>query len=265
MSRKALLIGINYIGTDSALNGCINDVLNIKRFLIENFELPEKNIVLLTEASGLPELLPTKANIIRNIHWLVEGATSESKLFIHYSGHGTYIKDTSGDENDGRDECLCPLDYQKSGLIKDDTLKRILVDPLPKYCQLFGIFDCCHSGTVLDLRFNYLFHANKRNQEYVMTLEKNAKATEASVVILSGCLDNQTSADYFESSTNQYSGALTFSFLRAYERLSANNKKVNCMNLMRLLYTYIKKGRFTQNPKISTGKLTNLDSKITIL
>ena len=42
MSKKALLIGINYIGTSSALNGCINDVENIKRYLLTKDYREEK-------------------------------------------------------------------------------------------------------------------------------------------------------------------------------------------------------------------------------
>jgi hypothetical protein len=33
--RKALLIGINYIGTRSELRGCINDVHNVRNFLMQ--------------------------------------------------------------------------------------------------------------------------------------------------------------------------------------------------------------------------------------
>lgn len=32
--RKALLIGINYFNTSSALRGCINDAHNVQKFLI---------------------------------------------------------------------------------------------------------------------------------------------------------------------------------------------------------------------------------------
>jgi metacaspase-1 len=32
---------------------------------------------------------------------------------MHYSGHGTQIPDDDGDEADGMDEALCPVDYQK--------------------------------------------------------------------------------------------------------------------------------------------------------
>lgn len=35
--NKALLIGINYFGTSSQLNGCINDVYNVRKYLGERF------------------------------------------------------------------------------------------------------------------------------------------------------------------------------------------------------------------------------------
>ena len=43
-------------------------------------------------------------------------------LIIHYSGHGTYTKDHSGDEADGVDEAL----YLFDGMLIDDDLSEIL-------------------------------------------------------------------------------------------------------------------------------------------
>ena len=37
MSKIALLIGINYIGTDSELSGCINDINETKDVLINKY------------------------------------------------------------------------------------------------------------------------------------------------------------------------------------------------------------------------------------
>ena len=37
MTKYALLIGINYRGTFAALNGCINDVQDIKALIIPSF------------------------------------------------------------------------------------------------------------------------------------------------------------------------------------------------------------------------------------
>lgn len=39
--KRALLIGINYTGTANALNGCINDVNNVKQFLIGLYNFKE--------------------------------------------------------------------------------------------------------------------------------------------------------------------------------------------------------------------------------
>ena len=38
------------------------------------------------------------------------------------AGHGGSVEDTSGDEVDGMDETLCPVDYQESGMITDDEI-----------------------------------------------------------------------------------------------------------------------------------------------
>ena len=46
-------------------------------------------------------------------------------MFIQYAGHGTNIRDDNNDENDGRDECLVPLDYRGNNYIRDDYLASI--------------------------------------------------------------------------------------------------------------------------------------------
>ena len=66
--------------------------------------------------------------------------------------------DTNGDEVDGYDEALCPLDFETSGVIVDDEVNETLVRPLPRGAKLHAVVDACHSGTILDLpylcRFN---------------------------------------------------------------------------------------------------------------
>ena len=81
MSKKALLIGINYRGTNSALNGCINDVGNIHNFLKEEFKLQNNEIRILTEDHSQK---PTKNNILDGFDWLSKNAKPGDKLFLHY-------------------------------------------------------------------------------------------------------------------------------------------------------------------------------------
>lgn len=153
--RKALLIGINYIGSNNALRGCINDVRNMQRFLMQRGGYMEGDMVVLTDDSNNAMQMPTRANILRAMQWLVRGAAPGDSLFFHYSGHGGEEKDLDGDEVDGMDECIYPVDFQQSGSIIDDIMHDIMVRPLPAGCRLTAIFDSCHSGTALDLPFTY--------------------------------------------------------------------------------------------------------------
>lgn len=84
--RKALLIGINYFGQRGQLRGCINDVKNMSAFLHENFGYQRDDMVILTDDQQNPMSQPTKQNILRAMHWLVNGARPNDSLFFHYSG-----------------------------------------------------------------------------------------------------------------------------------------------------------------------------------
>ena len=70
-------------------------------------------------------------------------------------GHGGKVRDDGVDEEDGYDETLIPLDYGTEGQIRDDDLLKNLVIPMARGVFVTSIMDCCHSGTVLDLPFNF--------------------------------------------------------------------------------------------------------------
>ncbi|KAH3680207.1 hypothetical protein WICMUC_000472 [Wickerhamomyces mucosus] len=152
--KKALLVGINYIGTSNQLRGCINDVHNVRNFLIQN-GYDEGDIVVLTDDQTQRIKVPFRENIIKAIGWLVNGAEPNDSLFFHYSGHGSQVKDVDGDEDDGYDETIVPLDFETEGQIIDDELHDRLVKPLKPGVRLTALFDSCHSGSVLDLPYMY--------------------------------------------------------------------------------------------------------------
>ena len=71
-------------------------------------------------------------------------------------GHGGRIRDDDyGEEEDGFDETLVPVDYASSGQIRDDDLYDNLVCAMPQGSTLVALMDCCHSATVLDLPYKY--------------------------------------------------------------------------------------------------------------
>ena len=142
---SSLGIEIDENDVNNRLNGCINDVNNMKKYLLQQ-GYTEENINVLTDKTFIK---PTRNNIIQYILDLV---TSNAKtMFLHYSGHGFWIPDKDNDEVDGRDEVLVPLDY-KHGLISDDQLRGLLSFSKPN-THLTILLDCCHSGTGMDLPF----------------------------------------------------------------------------------------------------------------
>ena len=65
--KKALLIGINYINDpDSSLQGCIEDVINMRNMLIDAYDYDVSNILTLRDDAIVTENQPTRDNIINN-------------------------------------------------------------------------------------------------------------------------------------------------------------------------------------------------------
>ena len=152
--QRAVLIGINYKGQKGQLSGCHNDVLNVAQYLKEVQGFKEKNITILMDDDMHKP--PTKSAIISAYKRLVKQSKEGDVVFCHYSGHGGRLPDDNGDENDGYDETLIPLDFQKCGQIRDDDLLKILIHPMPANVTMTCLMDCCHSGTVLDLPYRFV-------------------------------------------------------------------------------------------------------------
>lgn len=110
MGKRAVLIGCNYPGTKAELRGCVNDVWNMKKCLINIYGFSERDIVLLIDTHH-SYTQPTGKNIRLALSKLVRSAKPRDALFVHYSGHGTRLPAESDDEdNTGYDECIVPTD-----------------------------------------------------------------------------------------------------------------------------------------------------------
>ncbi|KAI3826850.1 hypothetical protein L1987_00908 [Smallanthus sonchifolius] len=222
--KKAVIVGISYRFSRHELKGCINDAKCMKYLLINKFQFPESSIIMLTEDETDPYKIPTKQNMRMALFWLVQGCQPGDSLVFHYSGHGSRQRNYNGDEVDGYDETLCPLDFETQGMIVDDEINATIVKPLPVGVKLHAIIDACHSGTVLDLPF--LCRMNRSGQ-YVWEdhrprsgIWKGSNGGE--VISISGCDDDQTSADTSALSKITSTGAMTFCFIQAIEHGNAS-------------------------------------------
>ncbi|KAI9014948.1 caspase domain-containing protein [Gaertneriomyces semiglobifer] len=316
--KKALLVGVNYFGTSSELRGCINDVKNIKNFLVEvyNFRDTPDSMITLTDDQTNWHLKPLKQNILQAMMWLVKGivlttlgdsqpfwnlmimtysspgAQAGDSLFFHFSGHGSQQSDKDGDESDGMDETICPEDYQRAGQITDDQMNNILVKSLPPGVRLTALFDCCHSGSSMDLPFTYLPDGTLKEKTQAKRLGAAAKNVAqgfmrggivgagmslfqaagsvvnngpsreqlvqtkgnqfADVIMLSGCKDRQTSAD--TRIEGSATGAMTYAFTTALRQARNPTYGQMLQHIRDIL-----QGQYSQRPQLSTGRAMDMN------
>ncbi|CAK1359329.1 Metacaspase-1A [Cercospora beticola] len=281
--RKALLIGINYFGQRGQLRGCINDVKNLSGYLNQFFNYKREDMVILTDDQQNPMSQPTKQNILRAMHWLVKDARPNDSLFFHYSGHGGQTKDLDGDEDDGYDEVIYPVDFRQAGHIVDDEMHRIMVAPLQPGVRLTAIFDSCHSGSALDLPYIYStqgvlkepnlakeagqgllgivgsyakgdiggmlstatgFFKKATKGDDVYQKNLRTKTSPADVIMWSGSKDSQTSSD--ASIGGQATGAMSWAFVTALKK----NPQQSYVQLLNSIRDELE-GKYSQKPQLS--------------
>ncbi len=201
--------------------------MQMKGLLIDVYGFDPASIVTLRDDD--PSNMPRKERIVRELQALV--AANPASFFLMYSGHGTQVSDTSRDEADGKDEVIVPCDMQ---VIKDDELNAILA---PYKGTGVALFDCCHSGTILDLRYNGVNAAN-------------TAATAGGLICFGGCQDNDLAAETFSDVAGLPQGAATTALITVLRRLKY-------FPAVEALWTAVKlelKGNgFTQVPQLSSS------------
>ena len=248
---KAILAGINYRQSDKnmQLNGCVNDALNMRSMLLKQYNFREQDIILLVdEEHEASNGFPTKDAILSSLKDAVSKSRSLESIWFHYSGHGASMKDTSGDEIDGKDEYLIPCDVYQNGIIIDDDMFKILNE---SKCPVFLTIDCCHSGSACDLTYSFSII----NNQYVSRrVEHRRKMKNMNVYMLSGCRDNQTSADAQfmnpDGNGTTAEGAFTKGLI---ESLKANNYNVSLFKLFLDVTNFLKQCEFPQRTVFSSS------------
>lgn len=260
--KRALIVGINYEGTQHELRGCINDALNIEKFLLEEQKFDEIKLCLEAKA--------TTKGILEELKWLVTGVVPGDVIVFHYSGHGSQIR--SEVEPDGLDEIICPVDLDwKEKVITDKELKQVF-QGVPNGVNITAIFDCCHSGNVLDQNESYmpaeseelLVEVSQENRhsdgsrflpmpadiEHYIRKEKleirkfvTSRDVNRSALLIATAASHQTAADAFIQ--GMYQGAGTAAMLNAVRNGSRTYK-----NIANKMVAYMVEYNFTQRPQL---------------
>jgi hypothetical protein len=193
--KKAICAGINnYPGSSNDLQGCINDANDWSKLLqLNGFET---KIILDKQA--------TRKNLLDELENLIMNADAEDTVVFTYSGHGTNVIDTSGDEDDGYDEAL----YVYDGVLLDDALRAVIQKTKPGV-HLVIISDSCFSGTVTRVSPTGIPRYMKTDEiPPHFKLKKKLLSEEDMVeILLSGCDDDEYSYDAYIN--GRWSGAFS--------------------------------------------------------
>ncbi|KAG1729144.1 peptidase C14, caspase domain-containing protein [Suillus lakei] len=148
-NKKALLVAVRSVEGFPILHHAHEDAESLKYLLIDKFNYPEANVVLMKDDAMHPKhLWPSRKQILHQIAKMVKDASANDQFFFYYSGHGHQITCDHHTESDGMDEVI----YAHTGhYIVDNKLRKLLVEPLPQGSKLFALWDSCHSETILDL------------------------------------------------------------------------------------------------------------------
>jgi uncharacterized caspase-like protein len=221
-NKWVLLVGIDdyKAGHISDLRGCVNDVMLMRDILVGKFNVPTGNIKILINEQA------TRKAIINAIKThLINNSKANDIVILHFSGHGSQMEDSSGDENDGLEETLVPHDSRTAGVydINDDEINGLLNQLTEKTKNVTFIFDSCHSGdaaragnTVRMIKPDNRpppqsadFAISSRSGEGITDMRLN----DSQYVLISGCQAKELSNE--AKFNGQRHGALTWYLSRA--------------------------------------------------
>ena len=250
MSKKALCIGINdYPGTANDLKGCVNDASDWAA------ELGRRGFTV----TKLLDAQATKAGMVGAIRNLIGAAGDGDTVVITYSGHGTWVPDSSGDESDGRDEALVPYDISSSGPLIDDEIQR-LFGAAAAGVRILMIADSCNSGSVTRGREDDMDTGKTRARfmplsDWMPKDQLPAAGGAAPRVVsglkrvggdllLAGCMDAERSMD--SSFQGRPNGAFTYYALKTLRE----RKPANYDAWFNAIREYLPNARLAQTPQI---------------
>jgi hypothetical protein len=204
-------IGLNNVDTAAypgvevpVLSGCLNDAASMRDIAAsQGFT-----------ATTLTESQATHAAVLGAISQAAADLVAGDILLITYAGHGAQVPDETGDETDTQDETWVLYDK----MMLDDELAQ-LWHQFAGGVRVFVVSDSCHSGTMVRGDFSppperdpnfvrrkrgllpqaALAAYRLRREEYraiqFLTAKRSRGPAAVSVLLISGCQDNQVSWD----------------------------------------------------------------------
>ena len=241
-TKRALLVGISDYGNEredpnkwANISGANDIELLSPLFKKQGFQV-----------STLIDNQATHAGIIKALENLTKNSKKGDIVYIHFSMHGQPFEDLNGDEADGWDEALIPVDAQmqyKKGVYEgknhllDDELEthfNNLRTKLGTIGQLYVVLDACHSGGASRGDDDHIrgtregFTRSGKEYKPDRTKETNdyfmvaTKSGQSPVMFIEACRSYQVNKEVRDANTNVWYGSLSYYIAQAMK----NNKPI---------------------------------------
>ena len=206
---RALIVGVGEYYQDDIndLPGIDLDVSNmVNTAQLMGFKKDQIKVLFDHEATAL--------NFVKeSTSWLVEGVSSNDRILIYFSGHGTRVPDGNGDEiDDGKDEALVFHDAgiydvngkkEVRGFLTDDLFGQIL-DRIPSN-NIMVFVDACNSGTsTRSLTMDPAYFGVSEAYPKFIQYEFNGLSADGDVVYNKATRDVSFKSNLVESSKGSY-------------------------------------------------------------
>lgn len=231
-AKRALLIGVSEYQTSETIDSDnewsnihgVNDVEMLYPTLEkQGFEVKE-----------LCNSAATAKRIRKALKSLSDKCQKGDIIYLHFSCHGQPVEDLDGDENEGWDEAIIPVDAQK--VYCEDSYtgeNHIIDDELNQYLRtirqrigndgfVYVIIDACHAGSsyrgeeneeeIFHRGTNVGFSASKK--PFVPKIDKRGKfkvetsTNMADICVLEACRSYQLNSEICEN--GKYYGSLSY-------------------------------------------------------
>ena len=263
--KRAFMVGISHY--DTALTGYQWNNING----VEDIHLLSP--ILKKQGFYLTMLLDEQATY-QNITNQLSNFTNQTKkgdiVYLHFSAHGQPVEDLNGDEEDGWDEAIVPIDAYKNykkGVYEGK--KHLLDDQLNTYIKklrtkigttgfLYVVIDACHAGTssrandetVRGTKVGFTYH----NKVFKLSAQKKShfkvEATPkmSHVMFLEACRPDQVNME-IKVDGKRY-GPLSYNIAQALQAkpLSANGNDF----LNQVKASIMKGGKWPNNQNLVT-------------
>ena len=265
--KRAFMVGISHY--DTALTGYqwnnINGVADINLL----------NPILKKQGFSITTLLDEQATFDKIISQITQFTNNTKKgdiVYLHFSTHGQPVEDLNGDEDDGWDESIVPIDaykiykkgiYEGNKHLTDDLLNKYvkkLREKIGKTGFLYVVIDACHAGTSsrandetirgTHVGFTYNNKVFKPSTNKKSHYRIDASAKQSDVMFIEACRPDQVNTE-IKIDGKRY-GPLSYNIAQALSNLTLTTNADEFLKHIR--NSMMKAGRWPNNQNLVIEK-----------